>query len=172
MTTSIWADPNCAGGQTAVSVAFSFSGTVAFCVTVMEWSGLALSSATDQTASQLNDSSVTSWSSSATGTTAQASEVAIGAVGAEHNGGIGTITGPSSPWTNLAQQTSPGGSLAIVAGYQVLSSTGTVTYSGTQSVAAAYTAVVATFLAAAASPATTPQPLVVPSLAAIQAASW
>src|SRR5690348_9538589 len=40
ITTSIWADPNCAGGQTSVTVTFTVSGTFGICVTVMEWSGL------------------------------------------------------------------------------------------------------------------------------------
>lgn len=146
--TSQWADPGCAGGQTAVSVAFSSSGTPVLDVTVMEWSGLATSSVVDKTASQVNSSGATSWSSTATATTTQASEVAIGCVGGFNGSGIGTITGPSSPWTNLAQETSGGGSYGLRTGWQVLSSTGTPSYAGTFAASSDYAAVIATYKAA------------------------
>jgi hypothetical protein len=150
VTTSIWADPNCAGGQTALSLTFSATGSPSICVTTMEWSGLALSSVTDKTSSGLSDTTVTSWSSGATATTSQASEVAIGCVGGQLSTGITTITGPSSPWTNFTQETSANTHIGLLAGYQVLSSTGTVTYSGTFAAGYQYTAAVATFKAAAA----------------------
>lgn len=149
-TVQVWADPGCAGGQTAVAVSFS-PATTSVCITVMEWSGLAASSPADQTASQVNDAGTTSWSSTATGTTTQASEVAIGCVGGFNGSGIGTISGPGSPWTNLAQETSASAHVGLLTGYQVLSSTGTVTYSGTFAASSEYTAAVATFKAAASS---------------------
>jgi hypothetical protein len=148
-TTQQWADPNCAGGQTAVAVSFSPAAT-SVCITVMEWSGLVLSSPADKTASQVNDTGVTSWSSTATATTTQASEVAIGAVGGLNASGIGTITGPSSPWANLTQETSASTHLGLLAGWQVLSSTGTPSYAGTFAASSEYTALIVTYKAAAA----------------------
>jgi hypothetical protein len=148
-TSFIWADPNCAGGQTAISISLTTGNTGSANATAMEWSGLALSSVTDQTAGSPNGTSSTSWSSTASGTTTQAFEVAIGCVGAFNASGIGTITGPSSPWTNLTQETSASTHVGLLTGYQVLSSTGTVTYSGTFAATSAYAALVVTFKAVA-----------------------
>ena len=144
----IWADPNCAGGQTAVSVTLS-AASGSCNVWVMEWSGLVTSTPVDKTAGQAQ-SAVTSWSSTATATTTQASEVAVGAVGTFNGTGVGTITGPSSPWTNLAQVTSASTHVGLLAGYNILSSTGTVTYSGTFASSSDGATAVATFKAAAA----------------------
>ncbi len=146
-TTSIWADPNCAGGQTAVVVTLSGS-TGSIGVIVMEWSGLVASSVVDKTASQVTAGS-SSWSSTATATTTQASEVAIGAVGAFNASGIGTITGPGGAWTNLTQVTSASTHLGLLTGWQVLSSTGTVTYSGSFAASSDYAALAVTFKASA-----------------------
>jgi hypothetical protein len=66
-------------------------------------------------------------------------------------GAATTITGPGSPWTNLAQLGS-GISSALLAGYQVVSATTAQTYSGTQTATSfeCNGAVIVTLLAAAA----------------------
>jgi hypothetical protein len=60
--------------------------------------------------------------------------------------------------------------VGLLTGYQVLSSTGTVTYSGTFPASSSYTAVVATFKAIVATGMTVP--IVSPSAAAHRAANW
>jgi hypothetical protein len=145
-TTEIWADPNCAGGQTALSITVANSGG-SFNVVATEWYGILTSSITDKTASTINNTGSTSWSSGATATTTQASEVAIGVTGNFNATAVGTITGPVSPWNNLMQVTSATTHVGILFGFQVLTSTGTITYSGTDSATVDFTTVVATFKA-------------------------
>lgn len=133
--TFVWADPNCAGGQTSVAISGSNIGVLGGGngggVVVFEISGLASSSVLD--AFSIGAAFSSSWSSGTSGTTTQASEIAIGATS-----GANTITGPGAPWTNSAPT-----STACLAGYNILSSTGSVTYSGT-SVGSGYAAVVVT----------------------------
>ena len=128
---SFWADPDCAGSQTSVAASVSGgSGYGLVAVSVLEVSGLAstLAGLLDQSAGA--EGAGTAWSSGPTGTTSHADELAVGGIAtyAYH-----TITGPASPWVNLAQQS---GSVSAfppsqsMAGYDVLSATGTVTYSG------------------------------------------
>jgi len=128
-----WSDPACTGGQTAVAISTSGgSGTLALIAAVYEWSGLIASHAAfDQSANSVSGGS-TSWTSTATGTTAQAAEVAFGAVFCT-DASAGTITGPSSPWNNLTQVNQVQGAFndSWMSGYQILSSVGTVTYNGT-----------------------------------------
>ena len=116
-----WADPSCAGGQTAVSVSGSNLGVGSGIggVTVLEISGIAASSPLDKSSTGNGQSS--SFASGATATTTVAAELwaAIAAT-------PGSATGPESPWTDE----SPPGSAAAAA-YQVVSSTGTASYSGT-----------------------------------------
>lgn len=149
----IWTDQNCAGGQTAVVVTFTGgSGTSpGMAVIVEEWPGVVTSGAVDQV-NGANGSSSTSWSSGATGTLSQASELITGAVSVA---GTATITGPASPWVNTSQVTA-GTAVGLMAGHQVVSSTGAQTYSGTFSVSSVSGAVIATLRGAAGAPATTP----------------
>src|ERR1035438_4785017 len=143
--TSIWADPPCAGGQTSVVITTTggAGATLGAVATVEEWSGLAATIAglTGKTAT--TDGALvtsTSWASGATAGTAQASEVWAGMVFAYQNASL-TITGPSSPWNNLAQVTyTPGSSsyYMLLSGYEIAPSTGTANYSGTFSAAAYY----------------------------------
>lgn len=139
----IWTDQNCAGGQTSVVItltggAGSFPNVVAW---VEEWSGVATSLAVDKTSS--NNGNSAAFSSGATGTTTQASEVIVGCGAAQQ-----TPTGPSSPWTNLAVVSNTNvTTLSMVAGWQVASATGTFTYSGTNA-SANWAACVVTLLAA------------------------
>jgi len=146
-TTMMWADPGCAGGQTSLSVSFTTGNTGSICGTAMEFAGLLTASVVDKTAGSPNGSTSTSWTSTATSALAQPYEVAIGTVGAFNATAIGTITGPSSPWTNLTQETSASTHLGLLTGYQVLASTSAVSYAGSFGVTANYAALVVTFKA-------------------------
>jgi hypothetical protein len=141
-----WLDLNCAGGQTSVAITVAGgTGTLAVMASVYEWSGLYPVSPFDQTANSVSGGS-TSWTSAATPTTTQATEVWFGAVFTTAST-AGTITGPGSPWTNLTQVSQTQGSFEDrwMSGYQVVSSTGTATYSGTVSPSSQWIAKVATF---------------------------
>jgi hypothetical protein len=138
----IWLDPGCAGGRTSVVVTFNAGtgSTPGMSVWVMEWSGVTPVSPADKTNGQ--NGAATSWSSLSSGTLSQAVEVVIGAVSVAGGTGV-TLTGPSSPWTNLAQENG-GDSVALMAGYQAVIATTAQTYSGTSSLDAAYGAVIVT----------------------------
>ena len=122
---AVWADPNCAGGQTSVVMQPAVANTNV--MYVFEASGIAPSSILDQfgTADSGGSQTGPSFSVSTGGATTQASELAVGCVYGYNQ----TITGPSSPWVN--ESTVSNGTRTLQAGYQILSSTGTVTYSGT-----------------------------------------
>ena len=146
-----WLDLNCAGGQTAVSIAFSgASGTTDFYAAVYERNDLPAVSAFDKSSGNPVDASSSSWTSNATATTTQASEIWAGGVLLVGGSAI-TATGPSSPWTNLAAQAATNGSVqtAWVSGWRAVAATGTATYSGTVSPAAGtgYTALAVTLKA-------------------------
>lgn len=150
--TGILADPNCAGGQTAVALTFSGgSGSYAVGVYVYEVSGLAASSVVDKTVS--GTTGTTSWTSGATATTTNANEFWVGMASC-YQTTTQTITGPSSPWTNeTAIHPSQGANfLNSVSGYQIVSSTGTCTYAGTVASSGGNTVLAATFLPATSSP--------------------
>ena len=119
---AIWADPNCAGGQTSVVISGTglslISGDGG--VVIYEISGLASSSVLDQSSSGTTASGTT-FSSGTSGTTALANEIYVGTAD-----GSPTMAGPSSPWTNTVN-----GGNAAVSGYQIVSATGTATYAGT-----------------------------------------
>jgi len=131
-----WADPNCAGGQTAVQVTLNTSTGVITNAHVFELSGVATSTPFDQSAGAAWTSG-TSFSSGATGTTAQAKEIAVGLAVEFTASGPPTVSGPSSPWVNVTQETNnfTGSSWqTTVAGTNILSSTGTQTYSGSSTI--------------------------------------
>lgn len=142
-----WLDLNCVGGQTSVVItAAGGTGTLALMASVYEWSGLYPVTPFDQTAGTVG-TGATSWSSGATPTTVQASELWIGCgFTTSTASGPPTITGPSSPWTNLAQVNQAQGSFndQFVSGYQVVAATGTATYAGTISSASDWIAKVIT----------------------------
>jgi hypothetical protein len=145
----IWADPNCAAGQSSVTVSFTgLSGggnPSRFAIYVMEWSGINTVSPVDKTNSGVSVSSST-FSSGATGVLTQADEVVIGAVTSGGSGGTQTITGPGAPWANFAQL-SPISTIGFLAGYQVVSATTSLTYSGTIPATSAFTSCIASFKA-------------------------
>jgi hypothetical protein len=141
-----WIDPSCAGGQTSVVISLTggSGGGPGTCAWVMEWSGLQ-AAPLDKAPAGLNNSG-TSWASASTGTLTQPAELVIGCM---YNDSGGTVTAPGTPWTELAQLTESGNILAV--GYQVVSATTAVTYSGTGS-SGDYGACIITLLAASSAP--------------------
>lgn len=125
----IWTDQNI--GVSSTSVVITFNTSSGSCVDVYEWSDVLASAAVDKTNGAIGSSS--SWSSGSSGTLTQLREVAFGVNGAVSSS-ANTITGPSSPWTNSAQLTT---TLTVpytqVSGYQAVSATTALTYSGTDS---------------------------------------
>src|ERR1035441_6358715 len=112
----IWADPDCAGGQTAIvisgtnlAVGSGFGGVI-----IYEISGLATSSVLDKSSTAGDSVAASAWSSGATATTTVPNEIWIGCGATDW-----PATGPSSPWTNTA----PGGGQGH-GGYQIVSSIG------------------------------------------------
>lgn len=122
----IWADPNCTGGQTSVVVTYSSALTVGI-VWVYEFSGIVTASPLDKSSTHFTTTQNATFDSGTTATTSQAVELWFGAV----CGRSTTITGPASPWINSSQITVSNHDL--VAGYQIVSSTGTADYSGSYS---------------------------------------
>lgn len=143
---AVWADPNSAGGSASVTVTFNTSLTNSAALYLYEVSGLAASSVTDLTSG--SNGSTSSWTSGTTGTTTQANELWVGVIGGNGAGPGGTITGPSG-WTNNSTYAS--GNAQMMAGYKVVSSTGTATYNGTSTGMTSYAAAVATFKSASTS---------------------
>ena len=139
----VWCDPNCSGGKTSVVI----SGTDVRVdiadggVVIYEVSGLAASSVVDKT-SNGGAGTGTAWFSGTTATTTQANELWVGCVCSDP--GISTL--PGTPWNNTENT----GNFAA-AGQQVVSSTGTAVYNGTQSSSSVWVAVVATLNGAATS---------------------
>jgi hypothetical protein len=131
-----------ASGQTSITITGNSNLDVAADsggVTVYEFAGVAASASLDKTNSA--EGSSTTWTSGASGTLSQASEVAVGVVCIGSDSGL---TGPSG-WTNAIYTGDAGAS-----GYLVVSSTASVTYSGSQSSSGdVYSACIATFEAAA-----------------------
>lgn len=150
---SIYADPNCATGQTSIVITQSAAANGMFAY-VYEVSGLLTSGFLDKTNNAGGaPASGTSWSSGASGTTTQGAEFVVGVYGGFNDDGANTvtITPPVSPWINEATlQPTPG--FFMRSGYQITSATGTYTYSGTSAGTGLsgnmfYGAVVATFKA-------------------------
>lgn len=135
----MWADPNCASGQTAVAITASGS-TVALGGVAWEVSGLAATLAGLLDKVSANHATSGAWSSGTTAATTKAAEFWAGVVSVNN-----TPTGPASPWTNTRPASD---AVDMVAGQQVTTATGTATYSGTGS--GIWAAAVVTLLPAAA----------------------
>jgi len=118
-----WVLPNIAAGQTTVTV--TVSATSFITATAYEVSGVVLSSPVDQTQSNSSGTTGSDWTSNSTAGTSQANEIWFGAVAAWSNG---AYTGPDG-WNNNLQ----GPTEILLTGYQVVSTTGTAEYSGSQS---------------------------------------
>ena len=130
-TCEIWIDPDCGGGNTTVTVAATNPGLLM--MQVFEFTGVLASSPIDVTTANGSASiSNTSWSSGTSGTYA-AGDVLVGMCSTSNAATVYTLTGPSSPWVNEASigaNVTP--NLArMIAGYQVTSGGGTMTYAGT-----------------------------------------
>jgi hypothetical protein len=123
---AIWANPNCAGSQTSVVINFTGVTGPNYLASVLEASGLAstIAALLDKSAASTTGANGTSWSTGSTATTSNANQLWVGAVATDGT----TITGPSSPWTNIAQVTQ--GSSDFMSGYQVRSSVGAASYAG------------------------------------------
>src|ERR1022692_1257426 len=149
----IWVCENIAGGQTAVAITLTGgSGTDGMFAYAYEFSGISTSAgaAVDKTAGTTKTTPSTSFTSTATATTTNATEAWVG-IGAAAAGGAITMTGPTSPWTDLTalSGTLAGIQCASVTGYQITTSTGAATYSGTISTSEEDSACVITLLSAA-----------------------
>lgn len=133
VTCEIWVDPDCAGGNATVNAGVTTAGLLM--VQVFEFSGVLASAPVDVTVSA--DSLAvtnTSWSSGTSGAY-QAGDVLVGMCSTSNAATLYTMTGPSSPWVNEA---SIGANVApnlarMIAGYQVTTGGGTMTYAGTNS---------------------------------------
>ena len=131
VTCEIWVDPDCAGGNATVSAGVTTAGLLM--VQIFEFSGVLASSPIDVTTSGGSLSVTnTSWSSGTSGTYA-AGDVLVGMCSSSNASVLYTMTGPSSPWTNEA---SIGANVTpnrarMIAGYQITSGGGTMTYAGT-----------------------------------------
>ena len=125
----LWTDQDCAGGQTSLAVSFN-AGTGAgngYCVDVYEFAAILGSGAVDG----VNNAGAASgaWNSGSTGPLAQPAEAAVGVGCAIGSSGAPTLTGPGSPWNNSAQLSAA--RTGMIAGYQIVNSTSSLTYSGT-----------------------------------------
>jgi hypothetical protein len=156
VTAAVWYDANTGGGQKIVDVNVSWatapgsSTKAAILVDTYEFSGFgAAGTLLDKTSSGTSSGS-NAWSSGATATTTQASELWIG-VGAGGLSSTFTMGAPASPWTNETQLSSTYESTSIVkqqSGYQIASATAAATYNSTfSSISTAWAAAVATFKA-------------------------
>lgn len=168
---AIWQLPSLAGGAASVSLTNSGNGTVDGNVgmAAIEVAGLGVSPAADSGASPNpesangNTGAVTSGSTGAITSSPQfilATAVAYGQ----------NVAGPASPWTNLFAANVG----FIMAGWQIAASSGgAYDYSVTSAATAGWFAGAVTIAPSGGAPAlATPSPLIVPSQAAIRAASW
>jgi hypothetical protein len=124
-----WADWNCAGGQTVISVALTAgTGTFYLFGAAYEISGLLGTAAVvDANVADSYSGSGTSWGGAGAGAMSQASEIIFGSVIAD--AGTTTITGPASPWANTTAL-SIASEASFLAGYEILSSIVTPSYTG------------------------------------------
>lgn len=143
----IWVAFNSVGGYKTVNV----GAVAAFeAVWIYEVSGI---SAVDKTSTANNAGSASTFTSGGTATTTAAAEFWVGIGIGWAGSGSRTATGPSSPWTNetsINNLSKSGFVYSQVSGFQITTSAGTATYSGTFSAAAgdAQDGSVATFKAA------------------------
>lgn len=142
--TAIWADPDCAGGQTTVAVSGSnlALATTGNGFVIMEVAGLvttSLAALVDQTAVDTATTG-TAVSSGTTAATSQASEIAVAAFSTDYS-----MSGFTAGWTT--EEILASGSSYAAAAYQVLTSTGTVSCGCTQGSSGVWAGCVATFKA-------------------------
>jgi hypothetical protein len=144
---AIWMDADLQEASTAVAVAgTNLNDGYLFCVEV---AGMGTSPTLDKTSEGPIGAGTATWTSDATATLTQASEFAIGCTGHGRFSAGDTLTGPGTPWVNGADYVWADGS--AIAGYQITTTTGAVTYSGTSVDNDYYVAIVATFIPSAGS---------------------
>jgi len=129
----VWDNFAVTAGTTSVTInASGGTGTQTVTGYILEIGGLPATSAAarDQPQSHSTATTGSSWTSNNTATLAQTNDIAIGIVAGSH--GSLTIVGPSSGgWTNLAQLNQATGTMAVLVGYNGLSSTAALAYAGT-----------------------------------------
>lgn len=142
-----WADANCAGGATAVTISLSgATGGSDTGIIAQIWEVSGLPGAVEDVTGANSGASAT-WSTGAStpsSTTSAASEFWWGAVSITSSFS-GTISGGSG-WTNTAMLTSPMGS-AMMAGYQIRTTTGSPLYNGSLTASQLWAAAEATLKA-------------------------
>lgn len=128
---AIYALPAIAAAQTTVAVSFASTANCTCSCWAMEVSGLLASGITDATSAG-TATETSAWSSGATGTTAQATELAVGVFGGWSNASF-SPTAPSAPWVNLTkiEETIDSNFSEFFLGYQLLNSKQAITYNGT-----------------------------------------
>jgi len=135
----IWVDPSCAGGQTAIAATVTngvFTSGNGTGLIIYELSGVTSASPVDRTSTG-NATTGTALSSGTTATTTQAVEAVIGVLSS-----YASMSAYGSGYTNLT--IAEGSNVYGAAGYQVTSTTGTFSYTGTQGVSGPWAAVVVT----------------------------
>lgn len=149
-----YADPLCAGGQTAVAFTTTGgAGTEALTMSVLEVGGLiplpAVPASVDVSAGSASASASAAWTSGLPGDTSWGAELILGGV---VSSGTTTVTGPVWPWVNLAEQSS--GTVASTLFSYVLN-TGVIdiAYSGTLSASLTWSAGIVTLPGLTAAPA-------------------
>ena len=142
VTCEIWICPGITTGAATVTAQATNAGQMG--VTVFELAGVMASSPLDASApgGSVPSPTVTSWSSG-TSSAYQAGDVLIGLCASSRGTAGYTLTGPSSPWVNeTAINTSLSGiSSRFLAGYQITTGGGTMTYAGTSSTYQEYSCV-------------------------------
>ncbi len=143
---SIWANFSIAGGQTSLVVTAG-TGNTPVMADVYEVSGGL--NALDRTVSHVVSATGASWTSNATAVLSRSAEFAVGVVMGWNNAvGALTFTGPGGSWTNESQL-SPATGVSQLSGYQITTTTGALTYSGTANTTGTnlnYVAAVAAFV--------------------------
>jgi hypothetical protein len=163
----IWLALNTTALTTSDTITVTYSTTTGNkgCIAV-GCSGVVTSSAVDQAPTPAHAGSTAP--TVTTGTLAQATEMAIGCIFSAVGGGV-----PSAPSLTQIVNFQSGSSPEVTAYYQATVATTAVTCSATLGASSNWCAAIITLLpAAGGGAAATPQPLVVPSLAAIQASVW
>lgn len=140
-----WSWPGISETTETITVTASADGIIAYAYEVSGYAGLSNAVTADKTAGGTGTG--TSWSSGATGTTLNATELVIGL---GYMTGGGTITGPGSGgWHNETAITGVAGATtsSAISGWQVTGTSGAAyTYAGSAGTSAAWGAAAVTFL--------------------------
>ena len=129
--TAIWIDYDCAGSQETINIATASGASQQINAQLYEFSGVATVSAIDRTQVHGSTSSTPSWSTTDTAETRNSTEVWVGMVGGLSTASF-TLTGPASPWHNLAEITNKTGDVysRLLSGYQFSTTETSAVYAG------------------------------------------